>query len=85
ARPIRGRTRRRWSLPRLSRPDPMRDPLTASGDRDLGGTAPEWGHLFPAGEMVGRDGRQFNLADPSAVMRAFEADAVDAVDLPIGL
>lgn len=49
----------------------------ATCDRALKGEAPEWVHLFPAGEMTGRDGRRFNLADPSAVMRAFEADAVD--------
>ncbi len=34
-------------------------------------------HLFPAGEMIGRDGRQFNLASPLTVMAAFEAGGVD--------
>jgi phage I-like protein len=53
-----------------------RDALTTC-DRALQGEAPDWVHLFPAGEMTGRDGRRFNLADPSAVMRAFQADAVD--------
>lgn len=54
--------------------------LTATCDRDLDGDAPDWVQLFPTGQMVGRDGRRFNLADPAAVLRAFQADAVD---LPI--
>jgi len=31
--------------------------LTATCDRVLDQGAPEWVHLLPAGEMVGRDGR----------------------------
>jgi phage I-like protein len=54
----------------------------ATCDRALtpDGAAPEWVHLFPAGPMTGRDGRKFDLADPSAVVLAFQ---VAAVDLPI--
>ena len=37
-------------------------------------------HLFPAGQMTGRDGRRFNLAAPQAVIEAF---AQGAVDLPV--
>ena len=44
------------------------------------GNAPEWVHLFPAGRMTGRDGRHFDLADPEAIIRDFQARAVD---LPI--
>jgi len=44
--------------------------------------APEWVHLFPNGKMVGRDGRDFNLADPQAVVQAFE---VGGIDLPIDM
>jgi phage I-like protein len=51
-------------------------------DRALapGGGAPEWVHLFPDGKMTGRDGRQFDLADPAALVLDFEARGVD---LPI--
>lgn len=51
-------------------------------DRALapGGAAPEWVHLFPAGHMQGRDGRQFDLADPAALMLDFQSRGVD---LPI--
>jgi phage I-like protein len=50
---------------------------TATCDRKLEGHAPDWVHLFPAGRMTGRDGREFDLADPQAVIDAFEAGAVD--------
>lgn len=51
-------------------------------DRALapGGGAPEWVHLFPAGKMTGRDGREFDLADPAALCLDFDARGVD---LPI--
>lgn len=60
----------------------MRGVAYAICDRALapGGDAPEWVHLFPAGRMIGRDGRQFDLADPSAVIRDFRQRGVD---LPI--
>lgn len=44
------------------------------------GLAPEWVHLLPMGKMLARDGRKFELADPSAVIAAFEERAID---LPI--
>jgi phage I-like protein len=51
-------------------------------DRALapGGGAPEWVHLLPAGQMTGRDGRQFELADPAALCMDFQSRGVD---LPI--
>lgn len=51
-------------------------------DRALapGGGAPEWVHLFPAGKMTGRDGREFELADPAALLLDFQSRGVD---LPI--
>lgn len=44
-----------------------------------GGT-PDWVHLLTIGTMNARDGRRFRLSDPAAVIRAFQAAAVD---LPI--
>lgn len=58
----------------------MQGEKTATCDRDLGGDAPDWVQLFPTGQMIGRDGRRFNLADAGVVLRAFQADGVD---LPI--
>ncbi|MBK0328139.1 hypothetical protein I5535_12655 [Rhodobacteraceae bacterium F11138] len=55
----------------------MRGILTATYDRDLGGAAPDWVQLFPVGQMVGRDRRRFNLADPQKIVSAFQADTVD--------
>ncbi|MDK3075928.1 phage protease [Sedimentitalea sp. JM2-8] len=55
----------------------MAGSLTAICDRDLGGSAPEWVHLFPVGQMTGRDGRRFNLANPQMIVDAFRAGAVD--------
>lgn len=51
-------------------------------DRALapGGAAPEWVQLFPEGRMTGRDGREFDLADPAALVLAFQSAGVD---LPI--
>ncbi len=48
-------------------------PLAAGG-------APDWVHLLTIGEMNARDGRRFRLSDPFAVIRAYQAAAVD---LPI--
>lgn len=42
--------------------------------------APEWVHLFPDGKMMGRDGREFDLVDPAAIVLAFQSRGVD---LPI--
>ena len=42
-----------------------------------GNAAPEWVHLLPLGKIKARDGRQFVLTDPAAVIRAFEAGGVD--------
>lgn len=54
---------------------------TATFDRELNkGDAPDWVHLLPSGHIKARDGREFELVDPDAVVRAFEADAID---LPI--
>lgn len=58
----------------------------ATCDRALApGKAPEWVHLFPQGQMTrsnitARDGRKFDLADPGAIVLAFQAAGVD---LPI--
>ena len=54
----------------------------ATCDRALApdGTAPGWVHLFPEGRMTGRDRRVFDLADPAALVLAFEAGGID---LPI--
>ncbi|MDF0602317.1 phage protease [Psychromarinibacter sp. C21-152] len=50
----------------------------ASCDRALGpGKAPDWVHLFPAGEIAGRDGRAFDLSDPGAVVLAFQSEGID--------
>lgn len=47
---------------------------------ELSGKAPDWVHLIPSGQMVGRDGRQFALSDPQSVIQAFNQSGVD---LPI--
>jgi len=44
------------------------------------GAAPVWVHLFPEGQMTGRDGRMFDLADPAALVLAFQSGGID---LPI--
>ena len=42
------------------------------------GRAPEWVHLFPGdGEVKGRDGRAWQLVDPSALVLAFQSAGVD--------
>jgi len=60
----------------------MRGLVSGTCDRALapGGDAPEWVHLFPEGHMTGRDGREFDLADPGALLLAFQSGGVD---LPI--
>ncbi len=60
----------------------MRGLVSGTCDRALapGGDAPEWVHLFPEGQMTGRDGREFDLADPGALVLAFQSSGVD---LPI--
>lgn len=56
--------------------------FNATFDQELpvNGDAPEWVHLLPSGKMKARDGRSFDLANPEAIIRDFEARAVD---LPI--
>ena len=56
--------------------------VLASCDRAFApdGCAPAWVHLFPEGKMTGRDGRLFDLADPGALVLAFQSSGVD---LPI--
>lgn len=47
-------------------------------DRALApGAAPEWVHLFPDGQMTGRDGRAFDMADPAALGLAFQSAGID--------
>lgn len=59
----------------------MTGQLIATCDRELkAGAAPEWVHLFPPGRMFARDGREFILANPQAVVLAFEKGGID---LPI--
>lgn len=41
------------------------------------GSAAQWVHLFPEGQMTGRDGRVFDLADPTALVLAFQASGID--------
>jgi phage I-like protein len=42
------------------------------------GRAPEWVHLFPGhGEVKGRDGRAWQLVDPSALVLAFQSAGID--------
>ena len=51
---------------------------TAICDRQLApGIAPEWVHLLADGHMVGRDGRAFVLADPGALVLAFQSSGAD--------
>lgn len=42
------------------------------------GRAPDWVHLFPGdGEVKGRDGRAWQLVDPSALVLAFQSAGID--------
>ena len=45
-----------------------------------GGDAPEWVHLLTEGPETGRDGREFDLQDPAALILAFQSNGID---LPI--
>lgn len=40
---------------------------------------PEWVHLMPLGEIKGRDGRRWTLANPQAVVAASKSAGLDAV------
>jgi phage I-like protein len=46
------------------------------------GQAPEWIPLIPAGQVVGRDGREWVNDQPELVLQAF---AVNALDLPLDM
>ena len=53
----------------------MKPPRLATCDQALptglaASGAPEWVHLMPAGRVVARDGRSFELVDPAAVIRS---------------
>jgi phage I-like protein len=42
------------------------------------GRAPEWVHLFPAdGHIKGRDGREWELVDPAALVLDFQSGGID--------
>lgn len=49
---------------------------------DASGQAPEWVHLVPAGQVVGRDGREWANDSPQMVVDAF---AAHGADLPLDL
>lgn len=44
---------------------------------DAAGSVPAWVHLLPSGRATARDGRQFTLANPKAVIDAFVANNID--------
>lgn len=44
------------------------------------GAAPEWVQLLPEGRIIGRDGREFEVADPGALVLDFQSRGID---LPI--
>jgi len=60
----------------------MIDLALATCDRALAPEdgAPEWVQLLPEGRMKGRDGREFDLIDPGALVLAFQSGGID---LPI--
>lgn len=70
----------RHALARLIMPAPKL--AEAIFDRPLqpAGGAPEWVHLLPEGDVTARDGREFKVYDPGALVLRFQEDAVD---LPI--
>ena len=41
------------------------------------GTVPDWVHLSPPGRIVGRDGRTFDLVDPSGLVLSFQSGGID--------
>lgn len=56
----------------------MTAPVLGLCDRVIApGTVPEWIDLFPEGPTTGRDGRKFVLADPDAVIAAFQSGGID--------
>lgn len=58
----------------------MKAEIQVTCDRELSG-APDWVHLVPAGTSKARDGRRFVVTDPQALVRVFEAQALDlAID-----
>ena len=59
----------------------MKGLQSAICDRALApdGSAPEWVHLLPDGKMTGRDGREFDLVDPAALVLAFQSRGIDLV------
>lgn len=42
-----------------------------------GGSVPDWVHLLPGGHILARDGREFDLPDPAAVILAFQEGRID--------
>lgn len=50
--------------------------------QDVSGQAPEWIPLIPAGQVIGRDGREWINDQPELILQAF---AVNALDLPLDL
>lgn len=74
------------SAPRPTRADPsaLRFATCEAAPDGAGfasdGQVPEWVHLLPTGEVVGRDGRFFVVDDPAAIVAAF---VENGVDLPI--
>lgn len=69
----------RHALADLTMPAPKL--AEATFDRPLApaGGAPEWVHLLPEGDVTARDGREFKVYDPGAVVLRFQEDAVDLV------
>ena len=59
----------------------MRGLTLATCDRALppAGGAPEWVHILPAGHIVSRDGREFDLPDPAALVLDFQNRGLDLV------
>jgi phage I-like protein len=53
--------------------------LTATCSILLPEGTPEWVHLMPLGAIKGRDGREWKLADPQAVVTASSSRGIDAV------
>ena len=55
----------------------MSHPVTSCAIRDPTEPA-EWVQLMPLGRVVGRDGREWQLSDPQAVIAASRANGLDA-------
>lgn len=70
-------------LNRLSALDTAGAPAASADSRGLGGVAPDWIELLPAGTFNGRDGRgPFRVEDPANVIASTRALAM-AAGLPI--